>query len=134
MILKTINDIEKLPSVIEITELNNYLLQLLRILDSDSKISKSKGAEIINDLISYQGSNERGLNNEVSLAILEWIKINYDSESEESIGWNSGNLANLNCAGVIEFIEESMNKSNSEFEKKELMDCLNDIDKIKKSY
>lgn len=133
MRLKKLTDIESLPSVLDIKKVNQYLIQLIDILENDNTISKSQGAEEINNLISYQGYNEQRLNVESSQRILSWIKSNYDSSSKDSIEWNSGNLSNLNCSGVEEFINERIENSNWDFEKNELIDCLKEIKELKKA-
>lgn len=132
MRLKKLADIELLPSVLGINKVNRYLIQLIEILENDNTISKSQGAEEINNLISYQGCNEQGISVESSQRILSWIKSNYDSSCKDSIQWNSGNLANLNCSGVEEFMNERIENSNWDYEKDELIDCLKEIKKAAK--
>ncbi|WP_169786473.1 hypothetical protein [Cyclobacterium amurskyense] len=124
-------DIELLPSVLDIKEVNHYLIQLINLLENDNTISKSQGAAEINNLISYQGYNEQGLNVESSQRILSWIRSNYDPNCKDSIEWNSANLANLNCSGVEEFINKRIENSDCDQEKDELKDCLKEIKKAK---
>ncbi|EPR71060.1 hypothetical protein [Cyclobacterium qasimii] len=131
MKLRNINDIQSLPSVLGLKELNQYLIQLIEILENDNTISQAQAAEEINNLISYQCFNEEGLSEETSLKILNWIKSNYEPQNKDSIECNSGSLANLNCYGVEEFINERIEKSNWEFEKNELVDCLKEIKESK---
>lgn len=130
MRLKKLADIELLPSVLGINKVNRYLIQLIEILENDNTISKSQGAAEINNLISYQGCNEQGISVESSQRILSWIKSNYDSSCKDSIQWNSGNLANLNCSGVEEFMNERIENSSWDYEKDELIDCLKEIKKL----
>jgi len=126
MKLANIKDIEKLPSVLDVEELNKYLIELVEVLRS-TNVGAEEGAEAINNLISYQGYNLEGLSIESSRAILEWIKENYDENNKELIEWNSANLANLTCIEAKEFIEKRIADTESEHERKELLETLEEI-------
>jgi hypothetical protein len=130
--LKSIQDLDKLPSVIESDKLNQYLIQLIDLIDNNSDITDIKGAELINDLIAYQSKNHIGIGNKASQIILDWIKKNYNPDSQKAIEYNTENLAYLNCDGVIEFIQKRLESPNSEFEKYELEDTLEKFKTYKK--
>jgi len=127
MKLRTINDIEELPSVLDVQEISLYLIQLIDILKSENT-DPIIGAETINNLISYQGYNEQGLSNKASLKILEYIKETYNPDSKESVDWNTGNLANLTCKEAKEFMEIRLSESKSAYEKQEITESLSEIE------
>jgi len=125
--LHSISDIEVLPSVLDIEEVSEYLIQLIEILNK-TNIDPITGAETINDLISYQGYNEEGLSLEASHKILGYIKNTYNPEHKRSIEYNTANLANLTCLEAKEFMEFRLEESSSLMEKKELKGALNEIE------
>ena len=127
MKLATIQDIDKLPSVLDIEDVDKYLLELVEVIRS-TNVGAQEGAEAINNLISYQGYNEVGLSVETSRVVLDWIKETYDGTNNDLVMWNSGNLANLTCIEAKEFIENRLKKSGSEFERKELVETLEEIE------
>jgi hypothetical protein len=127
MKLATIQDIDKLPSVLDIKKVEKYLVELVELIRS-TNVGALEGAEAINNLISYQGYNEVGLSVETSRAVLEWIKETYDEKNNDLVMWNSGNLANLTCKEAKEFIENRLKETEAEFERKELVETLEEIE------
>ncbi len=132
MKLRTINDIKELPSVLDVDEVNLYLIQLIDILKRDNTDSLI-GAKTINNLISYQGYNEQGLSIKASLKILEYIKETYNPDCKESVYWNTGNLANLTCKEAETFMEIRLSVSESAYEKQEIAESLSEFKKTKHS-
>jgi len=124
--LKTIKDIDELPSVLDIEDLSQYLIQLVDIIKS-TNTDPVTGAELINNLISYQSYNEEGLSIKASLKILEYIKEIYKSNNRESIDCNTANLANLTCREAKEFIMKLLSQSTSSYEKQELTEALSEV-------
>jgi hypothetical protein len=129
MKLNRIQDIDKLPSVLDIDEVNYYLIQLVDVIRK-TNTAPNVGAEAINNLISYQGCNEEGLSLEVSHKILEYIEETYNPENKDSVDWNIGNLTNLTCIEAKEFLNKRLVDSKSEYEKREILEALSEI-KIK---
>ena len=126
MELKTIKDIEELPSVLDIEEVSQYLIQLVDVINN-TNTDPIAGAEAINNLISYQGYNEEGLSLEASHKILKYIKETYNPGDIESVEWNTANLANLTCKEAKEFMKKRLKESSSSHEKQELTESLNEI-------
>ena len=126
MKLETLQDIEKLPSVIDVEEVSLRLVELVEVIQRQN-VSPLEGAEAINDLISYQGCNETGLSIEASKVIFDWIKEVYDPSDKELIECNIANLANLTCMEAEEFLRDRLNLSNSDFERKEIEGALDEI-------
>ena len=127
MKLKSINDIDNLPSVLDVEELSQYLIDLVVVI-RDTNADPITGAESINNLISYQGCNEQGLSIEASKKIFAYIKETYDPSNTESVDWNTANLANLTCIEAKEFIIKRLSNSSSKYEKQELTGALNEIE------
>jgi len=127
MKLESISDIDELPSVLDVEEVNVRLIELIDIL-RNGNVDKVEGSEAINYLISYQGYNRTGLSIDASLVVLNWIKETYDPLNRQLVYWNSGNLANLTCPEAKEFIEFRLNREITEFEREELVGALSEIE------
>jgi hypothetical protein len=128
MVLNKISDIDKLPSVLRIEEVNMYFMQLMSIINSDPKLEPLIAAEAINNLIGYQGYNTEGLSREVSLEILEWTKRIYKPDDDELVDCCCSNLANLTCKEAGDYLQELISNSISNEEKVSLQEALNEID------
>ena len=126
MKLNTIKDIDELPSVLDVEEVSEYLIQLIDVI-KNTDADPITGAEAINNLISYQGYNEEGLSLNASYKILGYIKETYNPGNKESVDWNTANLANLTCKEAKEFMEKRLSESTSSYEKQELTGSLNEI-------
>ncbi len=126
MKLESIQDIEKLPSVLNVEETNRHLIELIAIIKK-THLGYVESAEAINYLISCQEYNETGLTVETSKLILDWIKEIYNPNNRDLIKWISGNLANLTCQAAKDFIGNRLNLTISEFERQELIEALTEI-------
>ena len=124
--LHRLEDVDELPSVLDVEEVSLYLIQLIEIIKS-SNISSLDGAKAINNLISYQGYNESGLSLDASYKILDYIKHTYNPSDKESISWNCANLANLTCLEAKEYIEKRLADSDNQFEQRELTQAHREI-------
>jgi len=122
-----IKDIDKLPSVLPIEEVNLYMGQLLDVINSDSSINSLDAAVSISDLISFQGYNKEGLSFEISMKILNWIKRNYDSSNLELTDYCLSNLANLTCKEAIDYLKHILASASTEWERKEISQALDEI-------
>ena len=67
--LKKLSDMQKIPSVLDVKELNEYLDDLMEIIENSNKIEPLTAAESINDLIGYQGNNFEGISTSISKRI-----------------------------------------------------------------
>ena len=123
----SIDDIQKLPSVLEVEKVSAYLVLLVTILNRD-RIDSLKGAEAINDLISLQSHNESGLSVDASEYVLGWIKENYDSDNQHLVSYQAANLANLTCIEAESYLELLIEKATSGKEREELKGALSEID------
>ncbi|MFC1580282.1 hypothetical protein ACFL4N_05155 [Thermodesulfobacteriota bacterium] len=127
MKLKTIQDINNLPTVLDIQEVNKRLIEIVEVIRNTPRIKILDAAEAINDLICSQAHNEEGLSVKTSLILLDWIKEVYDPNDNELLNCLSANLANLNCLEAKIFIESLIRDSTSEYEKNELIESLKEM-------
>ncbi len=125
--LNKLSDIDKLPSVLPIEDVNHYLEQLMLIINRNPTLNPLISAEAINNLIGYQGYNTEGLSKSVSAKILEWTKKIYKSDDIELMECCSANLANLTCREAKDYIVELIANAESEEEKSELEESLKEI-------
>lgn len=126
MKLEKIQDIEKLPSVLDIEEVSLRLVELVDVIRSNNTCPL-ESAEAINDLISYQGYNDTGLSVRASEVVLNWIKEVYNPLHKELIGYCIANLANLTCAEAKDFLQERLGLALTDAEREDIKEALREI-------
>jgi hypothetical protein len=126
MKLELISDINKLPSVLDVKEVSLRLIELIAVIRK-CDISALEGAEAVNDLISYQGYSEEEINLDATKVVMEWISETYDGKNNELVGWQAANVVNLSRVEAIKFLEGRLTKNNSDFERKEINECLAEL-------
>ncbi len=127
MKLKTIQDIYLLPTVLDIQEINERLVELVEVIRNTKQVNILEAAEAINDLIGSQAYNEEGLSVKTSIILLDWIEGVYDPNDNALLDCLSANLANLTCIEAKIFIESCIDKSPTFFEKNELSESLQEM-------
>ncbi|MFM2476223.1 hypothetical protein [Celerinatantimonas sp. MCCC 1A17872] len=124
--LNTIEDVERLPSVLDIEEVSRLLLELIPLLQHSS-LSPAQGADMIDELLFAQAYNETGITIEASHAVLAWLQTVYDPTDEAFIDACASNLANLTCPAAEAFIQQRLASSDNAFECQQLKEALAEI-------
>ena len=125
MELKTIQDIERLPSVLSGEEVSHYMVELVEIIERDD-IEVLIAGDAINDFISYLGEGEE-LDQNASLAIFKWTEATYDSSNKEIVCIATFNLANSNCEEAISFIKSRVANPSNDYEYSEFKETADEL-------
>ena len=126
MKLHSINDIRKLPSVLDVEEVSELLIDLVTVIRKD-KISPIKGAEAINDLISYLGYSKEEISLKATNVVLKWTSEAYDGENNELVEWHAANVVNMSRKEAIAFFQNRLALDITSFERNEINECLSEI-------
>ncbi len=127
MKIQSLSDIDKLPSVLDVEEVSQRLIELIRVL-RDENIDPLQGAMAINDLLSYRGYSDKEISIEASIHVLEWTKENYEDENRpDLVEWSIANVANMQRELAMEFLIFRLSHCENAFETRELTEALNEI-------
>ena len=123
MDLKLIEEIKSLQGPVSIEKIEDYLKRLIQLIDENSDLFKSNGAELINDLI-YLKEKETNLSAEISLNVLEWIRRNYRPNPIEYLDTILEIIPLLNSGQELIFLEEKIKTAEPDIERHLLNECV----------
>ena len=125
MKINSINDINKLSSVLGGDETSHIMIQLIDLIEQKKILSNEASEEIFN-LIGYLGCGST-LNEQACLKVLAWIKKEYNPYNKNLLDCMSAILANLPCNEAFNFIRDRIINAETEYEKAEFIDMAHEI-------
>ena len=125
MKLRSIKNIDELPSVLNGDQVSQRVMELIDIIKIDG-VENLQGAEAINELIGYLGYGEE-LDETSSKKVLHWIKVTYDQDNLDLIYCNSCNAANLNCSEAAVYIKDRAVNGATKYERQQYREIADEI-------
>ena len=123
--LPILPDLNSMPSVLEVAEVNAALDQIIAAAEHNPTVQRNAAVELMVDAIFAQGyrPGER-LDGKLSEHILRWIQAEWTMGDIAFAAYATTVLANLNCAGVGQFVRELLASDQRDPIQESLRSCL----------
>ncbi|MEL7061195.1 MAG: hypothetical protein AAGN46_14330 [Acidobacteriota bacterium] len=121
-------DLDRLPSVLETSEVDQVLREILAALDLNAEISPSAAVERMADALSARGDRpDDRLDVEVSERLLRWIRAHWPTGDVDFAEQAMTVLCCLSCDGVGETLNQFLARDTRPEIRADLRQCLSEL-------